>query len=357
MRFLSFLLFFFFSTCKLAFGQDTLAPPEEVYHRLSVQMQLLPAEKAYLHLDKMVYSPGETVWFKAYMTQASTNNPGSFSTLLHVQLLSPFNKLLAKRNIFITDGVGLGDIELPDSLTTGQYQLKAYSQYMLNFDTAFIFSKSIHIIGNKAAEASAGETKTLTQEIPSTDKDSPPFNLRFFPEGGELIEGLEARVAAKAEGVNGKGIAVKGKIEDSSGNTISWFETQRFGLGDFVLKPAPGNKGYTAVVKHQGEAFRFPLPESKKSGFGLSIRNRNNKLYILAEHSKQEETEGAFILAHLRGQVFSLIEGKKDAKQIYAALPIEGISSGVAHFTLFNKNGIPQSERLVFIENPREELF
>ncbi len=294
---------------------------------------------------------------KAYVAEGNTHSADSYSNLLYVQLFDPQNKLLAERNIQLIDGKGKGDIALPDSLSSGEYQLAAFTKYMLNFDTSFIFTKEIILAGNKVASLDSTSDMVILPADSKQSHSSPPFNVSFFPEGGEIVSGLKNRVAIKANNKQGKGLAVEGKIVNSKGETISWFNTHKFGLGDFIVQPEQANEEFFGIIKYRNQTYTFPLPAVKDKGFGLHIRNSYNKLYIQAEHNQQKDITGAFIIGHVRGKVFAVIEGEKGASQLYAALPTENLPTGIAHFTLFNKSGVPQNERLIFIDNPEEKVF
>lgn len=297
--FLSFLLIVFSASLS---AQSPSSPPEKPSEKLASYLQNHPSEKAYLHLAKNIYAPSETIWFKAYMADGSTHLPGALSTLLHVELWSPFQRLVAKRNILIAGGVGKGDIELPDSLATGKYHLKAYTRYMLNNDTAFIFSQPIHIVGAQVPPDSAQIAYISTEDNAATPALPPQLRLNFFPEGGELVNGLLSRIGIKAESGNGEDLNVKGKIINNKGDTISQFNTYKFGLGDLLLKPSLSEAPYSAIVNYKGTDFFFMLPQLMESGFGLSIRNHSNKIYVKAIHTDPEEVKGAFIIGHIRGR-------------------------------------------------------
>ncbi|WP_017731188.1 TonB-dependent receptor plug domain-containing protein [Nafulsella turpanensis] len=349
-------LYFFlaFSSFSL-FGQNTPPVADEVHEKLLSYQQARPTEKAYLHTDKSIYSPGETIWFKAYLTDGSTLLPGSLSTILYVELLGPDQNLISKRNIFVAEGVGKGDIALPDSLAAGSYSIRAYTRYMLNEGLPHPYTKDITII---KALPSQPATKKLPPLTSSENIEALPaqLNLHFFAEGGEVVNGLQNRIAIKAVNESGEGIDVEGNIVNNSGEVIGEFSTYKFGLGEIQLKPTPGEVPYSAIVTYNGKDYSFQLPNTKESGFGINIRSHNNRIYLNASHTNPDELEGAFVLGHIRGNTFATITGEKGAKEIYAAIPTDSLSSGIAHFTLFNKEGIPQRERLVFIDNPLHQL-
>ena len=46
-------------------------------------------EKVYLHFDRLLVSPGEAIWFNAYLRDANTFQPSSTSDLIYVELIAP----------------------------------------------------------------------------------------------------------------------------------------------------------------------------------------------------------------------------------------------------------------------------
>ena len=62
-----------------------------------------PQEKVFLHFDNTGYFEGETIWFKAYVVNAS-NLQRSSSGVLYVDLLSPTGILLQQKKLKIVDG-------------------------------------------------------------------------------------------------------------------------------------------------------------------------------------------------------------------------------------------------------------
>ena len=106
---------------------------------------ILPLEKVYVHTDRTFYNIGETLWYKAYLTSAYTTVLSNNSKIVYVELVSPDSKIIARNNTLLNYGLGNGDIVLSDSIGVkpGTYQLRAYTNYMRNFETDFVFSKEV----------------------------------------------------------------------------------------------------------------------------------------------------------------------------------------------------------------------
>jgi uncharacterized protein YfaS (alpha-2-macroglobulin family) len=114
--------------------------PEELLSRWS---QTSALEKVYLHLDRESYIAGETVWFKAYLS--SDFLPDTISTNLYAELLRDTGIVVDRKILPVVSGTTHGQFELPDTLTSGYYQVRAYTVTQLNQDPAFLYRRNIFI--------------------------------------------------------------------------------------------------------------------------------------------------------------------------------------------------------------------
>jgi len=56
-------------------------------------------EKVYIHTDRNFYYPGNDIWFRAYLIDASDRLLSNNTNNLHVELISPFSKIIISRVI------------------------------------------------------------------------------------------------------------------------------------------------------------------------------------------------------------------------------------------------------------------
>lgn len=101
------------------------------------------AEKVYLQTDREIYSTRDTVWFKCIVTNAGNHVPTTLSGILHVELISPTEKVSQKKMLKLTNGIGSGFFPLEEKLSDGRYLIRAYTEWNRNFGSDFIFSKYI----------------------------------------------------------------------------------------------------------------------------------------------------------------------------------------------------------------------
>ncbi|MDF9799474.1 hypothetical protein OKW21_004737 [Catalinimonas alkaloidigena] len=304
-------------------------------------------EKIYVQLDKPQYVAGETVWFKAYLVDAATNEPVSQEEVVHINILDKQGEAVERIKLKSTDGKIAGSLSLPSSLPGGEYQMVAYTDWMRNFDDESFFRKSIRIW-----EVTA-EQEALQQS--STDQLSQLADLQFFPEGGDWVAGIESTIAFKATDREGLGVAVKGEIQDSEGNIVTSFESLHAGMGVFSLLPEAETQ-YTAVLtKADGSTERYQLPQVQENGYVLSVDEYAEQNQLLVDvKSKVNEREDLLLTLvgndkMLYSEALSAAEGEHQVSIAKSELP-----AGINRITLVTAEGEPLAERLVFLHPERQ---
>ncbi|WP_461791292.1 TonB-dependent receptor plug domain-containing protein [Pedobacter sp.] len=141
-------------------------------------------EKVYLHLDKPYYAVGDDIWFKAYTINAKTGLPSTISGLLYVELINEKDSLTKQLKLPMRSGIAWGDFKLTDSLTEGNYRIRAYTQWMRNAGSDFFFDKTVKI-GNSWANkvftksnnvlSTENNQQKVTTTIQFTDKQDLPY--------------------------------------------------------------------------------------------------------------------------------------------------------------------------------------
>ncbi len=139
---LSIILFFSISS---AYAQQDSAAINVILDKTKRLTEEQPIEKVYLHFDKPYYAVADTLWFKAYVT--STNNlPSTLSKIVYVEMYNSADSLMQTVKLPLTNSMAYGNIPLNmRNYTQGNYYIRAYTLWMLNFDPDYFFSKNILI--------------------------------------------------------------------------------------------------------------------------------------------------------------------------------------------------------------------
>lgn len=306
--------------------------PEEL---LRQWYQKAPVEKAWLHCDRDNYVAGETAWFKAYLS--SDFQPDTLSSVLYVELLNT-NDVTIVRNVFpILLGTAYGQVDLPDTLLTGNYLLRAYTPGMLNNGTDFIFKKRLHIYGKKP----------LKKEVPASGQ----LLLDFFPEGGNLITGWSNAIAFKATDGNGLPVDVSGSIIDSKGTTITSFSSYHDGIGLLELSPVKGETYFAKTESPAGQK-TVALPVSQEQGLSLSlIPHPQGSFFEIKQRVSDPGLKAAYMIGQMQHHVVFRQELNKGKEEWQGVLNTEKLNSGIMQVTVFSTAGIPLAERLIFVNN------
>lgn len=305
--------------------------PEEIMEKW---VKVSPIEKIYLCFDRENYVAGETAFFQAYLS--SDWQPDTSSTSIYVELLTDKNEVEEKRVFPVLIGTATGQLELPESLKTGYYIIRAFTATMMNHSPDFVYTKKLFVYGKT-------ETKrTVVQPSPFT-------RLDFFPEGGNLLNNFNSTIAFKATDENGLPVSVSGKIRNSKGIEISSFSTYHDGMGMFDLKPEPGEKYFAHL---SGSDTQYVLPPANEKGVTLSMLQQPDGYFFEVQ---QQTDDPAFVVAYMVGQMQHHVVFKKyfvaSKSVLEGSINTKNLNSGILQVTFFNSSGMPLAERLCFVNN------
>ena len=309
-------------------------------------------ETAYLHLDKNVYTAGETVWMRAYVADAARHQLDTLSKVLHVELLSDRQQVVERRQLELTGGLGTGDLALPDTLAPGVYLLRAYTGWMRNQGPDFFYTRRLHVWPatppEAVAENKASFRRATTQARQRVARVSRPPDVQFFPEGGNLIPGLDNVVAFKAIDYAGSSLAVAGQVLDSQGHSVATFGSRHAGMGALHFTPVVGQRYHATFSTSALATLSVPLPAVQASGYVLHVAPAADAFEVrIQQHGG---TGGPVVLlGHGGNTVGYLGRGEVQGEEAFMArIPANKFASGIVHFTLFDGQGHPVAERLAF---------
>src|SRR5882724_3120455 len=173
-------------------------------------------EKIHIHFDKDAYLPGETIWMKAYIMSGS--KPSTLSKNIYFDWTDINGNILLHSVSPVMEGVSTSSFTLPPgfAIVGNAVHIKAYTQWMLNFDSSFLFNKNIAV---------------LTSWDGSVRPDKHSVNIQFFPEGGDLINGIASALAFEATDQRGRPVSIKGVIKKANDEVVDSFATAHEGMG------------------------------------------------------------------------------------------------------------------------------
>lgn len=324
-----------------------------------LQTKVQVQEKVYVQTDNNCYFVGDTLWYKAFVLRADNNKPTNMSKLLYVELLSPDGVVVERQRIVVSNkGVTCGQFALQDSLYSGYYEIRAYTRWMLNFNVTHrdytlddkhlfynnnmahdffrewngLYSRVLPIFskpkqkGNYDGKYMYGRPK---QEVEFVEK--PKLKVRFYPEGGTLLEGVQNRVAFDICDNDGQALQISGSLDDGTK-----LQPAYMGRGTFLVTP----NGQKATFRWNDKEWTFKLPKSQAEGVAL----------VLDKGKAKWASRGVSVAAYAvmcRGKLY-LFERTSSTS---ASLAMDKLPSGVNELMLLDADAKVLASRLFFVNH------
>lgn len=310
-----------------------------------------PREKVYLHFDNNAYYAGETIWFKAYVLRASSLKPALLSRVLYVELLNAEGQLI-ERKILKVDSLGQanGDFKLDIPISSGFYEIRAFTREMLNWESDACFSRVIPVFYKPDSPTSELEIKepdalavgATHLSRPFRKESRQKFDLSFYPEGGLRAADLEQRIAYKL--TDNRGIPAMDTIDvcRPDGTKILSSSPIHEGMGSFVL-PSNLPEGVYAKIGNQ----QFDLPQDSEVGYTMqAVKSAQNIQLSLSSTKNDPELKGLMVLCRDKVVYFDTLTLVNGILQY--EIPLETLHGGVNRIELFNASGESLARRLVW---------
>jgi len=168
---ISVMLFLFkFLFLHVAFGQAPLNIPEYITQKFQSYCKSVPREEIFIHTDREEYISGENVWFSTYLVDRQSLTPSNNSRIVYLEILNAENIPILQKRYLVEKGFCPGQFTLPDSLSSGKYTIRAYTNWMKNFMPYNCFMKDVNIYNHL-------KNKSFSRSIRAKDKKTPPPNI------------------------------------------------------------------------------------------------------------------------------------------------------------------------------------
>ncbi|MFT4739517.1 MAG: hypothetical protein ACI9L9_000290 [Marivirga sp.] len=317
-------------------AQNSGIKAEIITEKVTDYFDLFPTERMYLDIDKSSYVSGDTIWFKSYVTAGFYNQPSPLSGVGYVNLISSSDSIISSAKIKVDMGSGEGFINIPRELKSSIYQLVGYTKWILDVDSSEIFHKNIGIV-NLFDDS--------RKEEQNTDID---LSITFFPEGGNIVNGWNNRVAFKHNGILADEDTLA--LFSDKGDKIATLNNIYNGMGTFEVSVEEDEKYY---VKAASSNDKFYVPDGFNDKAGVLLVNLENLSDLRFKIYKGSELalDKVVILMHVNGLVtFAADADFSPDGTIIGKIAKELLGPGVNNLTVFSSMGIPILERSVFID-------
>lgn len=285
-------------------------------------------EKLYLHIDRNLFVPGETLFFNGYLVNSSQNSQMPQSNFMYVELLAK-DSIVSRVMIKRSGDSFPGHLSIPQDISPGNYIVRGYTNWMKNMPPEFMFYSKIQITSNKQAQKNKQQTDSTI--------------IHFYPESGRYLVD-ELSVLAFKTNRNG----LSGVLYNTKGEFITSIKTEHDGMGAFQFIPEPATGYFIKTDKNE----IFQLPEPEISGGVIHLTNSLNKINITASVTAVECRDSIFIIMYNNSYLYGIHQLKSNSNGLYKkqlALSKEQLPYGINHIALVTGAGNLLAERLFFI--------
>lgn len=292
-------------------------------------------ESIFLDLPKKYFYPSEPVPFAGYILENKSQRPSLATTNVYTALYDSIGSLVDQGLYYAQGGTFRGQLKIPDSLASGVYYIKAYTNWTKNFGPQYQFVTDIRLLDSSAVI----QPQPLKQQR----------QLRFYPEGGQLVAGVENSVGFYFEaGVEEEERIVSCGLLDQWGNPVlEGINVNSHGYGKFLITPSSSTSYILEVKTQDGASIKGKLPEAVDRGIGLKVSSiPENHIAIGLEVGKQD-LESVRLVFHRDGLLKVLEFDIREASPNFR-IPKEQVLAGLNKLSVFDQDRQLLAERIFF---------
>ena len=228
-------------------------------------------------------------------------------------------------------------------IQSGKIKISNYGEVNLAVKRLAVFGKKTELVATVTYQKKKTPVRT---RIPLFNNTA---SVRFYPGGGNLVNGQATAMALEIRNMLGAPVATTGELRED-GNTIAVFETDTYGAAVTGLTPIAG-KQYTIALADTSLRLIYDFPVILKNGYALHVPHpvvKGNVLNI--EAGTPAAGANCYLLLHNYRTAFYSWKLVVDKTRSQVKLPVEDVPDGVATLTLFDAAGRPQAERAVYFQ-------
>lgn len=297
---------------------------ENIFFEKEIQVQavVLPRLKMKLDFERKAYGAEDEVTASLNLQTLENKNLSNYPYSFIASIAG--SKLLENKGITSTDGSAKIKFKLPANLSSNDGLLNI----MIDFE---------------------GTTESISRSIPIVLNN---IQLSFFPEGGDLVAGLDNRLAFKALNEFGKPADVEGIILNSENKEVGNFKSYHQGMGTVDFIPLPGEHYTAKITKPENIKATYEIPESLEKGYVLHVDQQTGDLLNLTVSSTEKEELS--LVAQVRGEIYFSKSFNANPGKNVLPLSVSNFPIGVTQITLFDSRGIARAERLAFVNRQKQ---
>ncbi|MEO6902472.1 MAG: hypothetical protein ABI315_04875 [Bacteroidia bacterium] len=261
-----------------------------------------PLEKVILSTDRTIYFIGESIFYKANIF-LTTNIDSSLSNVLYLEIYDKDLNPVIQKKEQISNGSSYGVIDIPPHLITGNYYIRAYTQYLRNFSKNLFYTNQLTIINSELP------AKDIIETVKVSPTETNIENVEILP--SKTTYSKNSLITIDLKGENNVNISVsvvkKGAYETSVtrinnlnpsrskiDSTIFYPEIRSVSISGKVIDKSTGKPldqilVYASIIDSNKQ---FHITRTKEDGsfiFSLPNLNENHEVYISAQKQKDKE--------------------------------------------------------------------
>lgn len=311
----------------------------------------LPQEKVYIHFDNTSYYKGEKMWFKCYVMRSDSGKATDVSRVLYVELLDASGNVIDTQKLQVDQGQASGVFDLRNVLAGGFYEVRAYTRYMLNWDSSWIFSRVFPVFNAPEHEgdySKADFEKVVWKQRGAADKTLMAEGISFYPEGGHLVAGVSGRVAFEARTQGGLPADATGELL-ANGEAVCRVKTVSEGRGAFTFTPQAGTTYTLRLTADNGKTVERSLPQAEAEGCTVRMSRQGDRWRVALHATPAFSADSLGVMLTAHGTLSRLDVVKTAADGSWSMLlPDAAIADGVNRLSVVNRSGQILADRLFF---------
>lgn len=312
---------------------------------IGISKVLTAQEKVIMSTDRDIYIAGENLWFNVGAYELGSNEKSKLSQVIYVELINKKKVPVLQLKTRINKQSSQSHVLIPDTLSTGNYCLRAYTRWMRNKDISLFFKKDISIIN-----------PFLANSLPDGDKYFNRDTIFTHPESGMLFPNIENKILIRVLSPTGEGKSVEGYLENNKQSSLIKFKTNSDGFGLLNFVPQDSIDYY-----YRFNNLRIQLPNISDKKTYLKLKEYGNGTFMFKVYGKTTgnlwvdcvEKDGKFLKRYPVSeegtvQIRNLKEG------IYVALLVNGKKDVLAYRAFSETKGKSIS---MFEINPDKDTY
>ncbi|HYC30432.1 MAG TPA: hypothetical protein VEB42_16470, partial [Chitinophagaceae bacterium] len=228
------------------------------------------------------------------------------------------------------------------NIASGRKKVNDYGELIIGLPLRQILGKKLTLETNVKLNSAAASLKTPVLVQANYAR------LKYYPEGGDLVDGLPCRLMLEIKDLDHKPLPVSGKLLEN-GQPIGTFKTDNSGVADIRFTPH-ATSVYSIQSQDSIMFFENEFPQILREGYVIKVQQAAVKDSVKIKIFTNKRNADAYILLHNYKTNYFLGALHFKGQQGTVTLSTAEMPAGLATITIFNEKGMPVAERCIYKE-------